>query len=136
MINWEVNMSIGENIKRIRRDKGLTQGELAQKSKLGLNLISRLERDATDPKLSSIYKLINALGCTADALLLDNDISGLPMVLKTSIERISSLGEDDQKAIIHVIDNYTNAVAYSRMLEGKAFLGIRNMTGKTENVLK
>lgn len=128
-------MSIGENIKRIRRDKGLTQGELALESKLGLNLISRLERNATDPKLSSIYKLINALGCTADALLLDDD-SSLPMTLKTSLERISSLAEDDQKAIIHVIDNYANAIAYSQMLEGKAFLGIRNMAGKTENVLK
>ncbi len=129
-------MSIGENIKRIRRDKGLTQGELALESKLGLNLISRLERNATDPKLSSIYKLINALGCTADALLLDDDDSSLPMTLKTSLERISSLAEDDQKAIIHVIDNYANAIAYSQMLEGKAFLGIRSMAGKTENVLK
>ena len=129
-------MSIGENIKRIRRDKGLTQGQLAQESKLGLNLISRLERDATNPKLSSIYKLMNALNCTADALLLDDNISGLPTILKASLERISSLGEEDQKAIIHVIDNYTNAVAYSRMLEGKAFLGIRNMDGKTENILK
>lgn len=129
-------MSIGENIKRIRRDKGLTQGQLAQESKLGLNLISRLERDATDPKLSSIYKLMNALNCTSDALLLDDNISGLPTILKASLERINSLGEDDQKAIIHVIDNYTNAVAYSRMLEGKAFLGIRNIAGKTENILK
>ena len=129
-------MSIGENIKRLRRDKGLTQGQLADNSKLGLNLISRLERNATDPKLSSLYKLMNALECTADALLLDDDISGLPMILKTSLERIGALDEEDQKSIIHVMDNYVNAVAYSNMLNGRGIFNLQPIAGKTEKILK
>jgi len=129
-------MSIGDNVKRLRRDKGLTQGELADKSKLGLNLISRLERDATDPRLSSLYKLMNALDCTADALLMDPDISNLSTILKTQFERISVLGEEDQKVLIHVIDNYSRAAAYDNMTEGRGYLSMQAILGKTEKVLK
>ena len=62
-------MSIGENVKRLRRDKGWTQGELADKSKLGLNLISKIERHSPDIKSSTIYKLMDALNCNSDMLL-------------------------------------------------------------------
>jgi len=129
-------MSIGDNVKRLRRDKGLTQGELADKSKLGLNLISRLERDATDPRLSSLYKLMNALDCTADALLMDPDISNLSTILKTQFERISVLEEEDQKVLIHVIDNYSRAAAYDNMTEGRGYWSMQAILGKTEKVLK
>lgn len=129
-------MSIGENIKRLRRDKGLTQGELASLSKLGLNMISKLEGDKTDPKLTSLYKLIGALECTADALLIDSKISSLPTILKTQFERVNQLPEENQKAIIHVMENYCNAIAYGNMVEGRGFFSMQPIMGKTEKVLK
>jgi len=129
-------MSIGENVKRIRRDKGLTQGELAEKSKLGLNLISRLERDATDPRLSSLYKLMNALECSADALISDEGNSSLPTLLKTQIERITVLPTDDQKVVIKMIDNYSKAVAYDNIVKDRGFFSMQPIMGKTESVVK
>ncbi|WP_399495558.1 helix-turn-helix domain-containing protein, partial [Streptomyces sp. P9(2023)] len=44
-------MSIGENLKRIRRDKGWTQSELANNCGIRLGQISKIERNETDPKL-------------------------------------------------------------------------------------
>ena len=129
-------MSIGNNIKRLRRDKGLTQGELAKKSKLGLNLISRLERDATDPKLTSLYKLMNSLECTADALLSDEGISSMPTLLKTQFERIMVLPEEDQRIIIKLIDNYSKAIAYDSITKDSGFFKMKPIMGKTENVIK
>jgi len=129
-------MSIGANLKRIRRDKGLTQGELAEKSKLGLNLISRLERDATDPRLSSLYKLMNALDCSADALISDEGNSSLPTLLKTQIERITVLPADDQKVVIKMIDNYSKAVAYDNIVKDRGFFSMQPIMGKTESVVK
>ncbi len=129
-------MSIGDNVKRIRRDKGLTQGELAEKSKLGLNLISRLERDATDPRLSSLYKLMNALGCSADALLISEEASGLPTILKSQLERIGALPEEEQKAIIHVMDNYAKAIAYDNITKDRGFWTMKPIMGKTQDILK
>jgi transcriptional regulator with XRE-family HTH domain len=129
-------MSIGDNIKRLRRDKRLTQGELATKSNLGLNLISRLERDATDPKLSSLYKLMNALECTADALISDEGVSSMPTLLKTQFERITVLPEDDQRVIIKLIDNYSKAIAYDSITKDRGLFSMQPIMGKTENVLK
>jgi len=129
-------MAIGENIKRLRRDKGLTQGQLADKSKLGLNLISRLERNATDPKLSSLDKLMNALECSADALISDEENSGLPTLLKTQVERITVLPAEDQKVIIKMIDNYSKAVAYDNIMKDRGFFSMQPIMGKTESVLK
>jgi len=129
-------MSIGANLKRIRRDIGLTQGELAEKSKLGLNLISRLERDATDPRLSSLYKLMNALDCSADALISDEGNSSLPTLLKTQIERITVLPADDQKVVIKMIDNYSKAVAYDNIVKDRGFFSMQPIMGKTESVVK
>lgn len=129
-------MSIGENVKRIRRDRGLTQGELAEKSNLGLNLISRLERDATDPRLSSLYKLMKTLDCSADALISDEGNSSLPTILKTQIERITVLPEDDQKVIIKMIDNYSKAVAYDSIVKDRGFFSMKPILGKTKNVIE
>jgi len=129
-------MSIGDNVKRIRRDKGLTQGELAEKSKLGLNLISRLERDATDPRLTSLYKLMSALECSADALISDEGVSSLPTLLKTQLERITVLPEDDQKVIIKMIDNYSKAVAYDNIVKDRGFFSMQPIMGKTKSIIK
>jgi len=129
-------MSIGENIKRLRRDKGLTQGELAKMSKLGLNMISKLEGDKTDPKLSSLYKLMKALDCSADALISDEGNSSLPTLLKTQIERITVLPDEDQKVVIKMIDNYSKAVAYDNIVKDRGFFSMQPIMGKTENVIK
>ncbi len=102
-------MPLGENIKRLRRDKGWTQGQLAKKSNLGLNLISKLERNATDPKISTIYKLINALECSPDTLLMDTSKVGTNAILKAVLERAILLPEKDKKTIIDVVDNYIMA---------------------------
>ncbi|EOA2565072.1 helix-turn-helix domain-containing protein, partial [Vibrio vulnificus] len=64
-------MSIGENLKRLRRDKGWTQGELADNCGIRLGQISKIERNETDPKLSTIYAITKALDCTPNALLMD-----------------------------------------------------------------
>jgi transcriptional regulator with XRE-family HTH domain len=99
-------------------------------------MISKLERDSTDPRLSSLYKLMNALECTADELLVDVNTSSTPTILKTQFQRISALPEEDQKAIIHVVDQYCKAVAYDSMIEGRGYFTLKPILGKTENVLK
>ena len=58
-------MSIGENLKRLRRDKGWTQGELADNCGIRLGQISKIERDETDPKelLSNVVYGDHAVAC-------------------------------------------------------------------------
>ena len=128
-------MSIGENVKRLRRDKGWTQGELADKSKLGLNLISKIERHSPDIKSSTIYKLMDALNCNSDMLLLDVEKSNMGTILKSQFERAAELPEKNQESIIDVIDKYCKADAFEKLLKEGNKSSLLWMKGKTGDVL-
>lgn len=54
-------MSIGENIKNIRMQKGLTQKQLAEKSGVAEITIRQYESDKREPKITQLQKIIVAL---------------------------------------------------------------------------
>lgn len=64
--------AIGIRIRRIRKERGLTQQRLAEMSNLEPSNISHIERGATKLSLPSIINIANALGVTVDDLLCDN----------------------------------------------------------------
>ncbi|MDG9859402.1 XRE family transcriptional regulator [Acinetobacter ursingii] len=59
--------TLGENLKKIRKAKGLTQKQVAQKSGVRQSVISDLET-GTAKSTGSIVELANALGVTAEDL--------------------------------------------------------------------
>ncbi len=52
---------LAASLKRLRRNKGLTQQRLAKKARLTLGYVARLEIGYHDPKLSTLTKLAKAL---------------------------------------------------------------------------
>ena len=62
-------MSIGERIKTLRKAKGLSQIDLAQKAEIAVNSIRLYEAGKREPKLEAIEKLSAALGVTKGQLL-------------------------------------------------------------------
>ncbi|WP_197463351.1 helix-turn-helix domain-containing protein, partial [Alcanivorax sp. HI0007] len=74
-------MALGENLKRLRKLAGLTQGELAAVADMKLGHISKLERNETDAKVSTIHKLMEALNCSANDLLHVKGEAGLSQML-------------------------------------------------------
>jgi transcriptional regulator with XRE-family HTH domain len=100
-------MSLGENIRRLRLDKGWTQGQLSERSGVKVPHISSLEQDDGDPKLSTLYKLMQAFGCTPNALLRDpEEIREADALLSFSYERARQLRDEDKDALIYAIERY------------------------------
>ena len=62
-------MSIGQTIKRLRRNADMTQEELAEILSISPQAVSRWETDATMPDLSLIPAIVNLFGVTSDELL-------------------------------------------------------------------
>lgn len=62
-------MNIGENIKRFRKEKGLTQKELGERLNMTQSAIGQFENNTTSPKLETVEKIASALGTTAFALM-------------------------------------------------------------------
>lgn len=53
---------VGENIRRIRKEKGLTQEAFAVKSGFTQQYLSDLERGRRNPTVVTLYELARALG--------------------------------------------------------------------------
>ena len=61
--------TIGNRIQKFRKEKGLTQEELAAKLGLSSQAVSKWENDASCPDISLLPKLCELLGVTSDELL-------------------------------------------------------------------
>lgn len=131
----EIKMSFGENLKRLRRDKGWTQLQLAKAADLKITHIPKLENDGADPKLSSIYKLLGALGCSADTLLMDSEKVGIDAILKATIERAAGLPEGNKRVLIDVVDKYCIAAGLEQSFSKENSTGFRLITEKYKSPL-
>ena len=56
------SMQIGEKIKRLRLQRGLTQEELADRCELSKGFISLLERNLTSPSIATLEDVLQTLG--------------------------------------------------------------------------
>ena len=64
-----MNIYIGENIKRLRRERGITQEELAERMNISAPAVSKWERGETLPDITMVLPLASYFGVTTDELL-------------------------------------------------------------------
>lgn len=62
-------MTIGERIKKIRQEKGLSQKELGERISVSQQMIGQWENGKANPKIETIEKIAKALGESAIRLL-------------------------------------------------------------------
>ncbi len=60
---------LGKNLKRIRTEKNLTQGDIVRSLGFSRSFVSNIENGKTNPTLSTITNLAKALGVSTDELL-------------------------------------------------------------------
>ena len=63
------NKSIGEMISSLRKEKGMTQNDLAEKMNVTDKALSKWERNLSCPDINSIPKLAEILGTSVEDLL-------------------------------------------------------------------
>jgi transcriptional regulator with XRE-family HTH domain len=61
---------VGDNVRRIRSDKGMTQEQLAELSGFSQQYLSDLERGRRNPTVVTLFELAQALGSTPVELIL------------------------------------------------------------------
>lgn len=60
---------LGENLKRIRTAKGISQGEISRILEVDKSFISNIENGKTNPTLSTIAKIAKAVGVSVGELM-------------------------------------------------------------------
>jgi len=69
MSSQDVRKIFGENVRKVRKSKELTQEELADKTGLHSTYIGQVERGRRNPSLINICKIIKALNVTSTSIL-------------------------------------------------------------------
>ena len=64
-------VKIGDRLRDLRVRRALTQEELAEKADVGTNTVARLERNESEPHMSTLRKLALALGVDPAELIGD-----------------------------------------------------------------
>ncbi len=101
---------LGENLRRIRILRGLTQLELADKANVTKKIISNMEVGRSHPDDVMLKRLCLILKVSSDTLLGLKDIKGLDMPMNIRWTKrfrlIDDLPEARKKILIKVIDDF------------------------------
>ena len=91
-----VNSRIGEKIKDLRNQNGLTQQELADRSELTKGYISQLERGQVAPSVVTLLDLIECLGTTPSEFFKETEEEHVVYSEGAFFEKIDDAGNSIQ----------------------------------------
>ena len=106
-------MSVNNKIKELRKKKGWSQTELAQKMNMKNSNLSRYESGKITPSLPVLERFANVFGVSADYLLSENDNLEEPAFVKVEdvefynkFKQLENLPQDDKEALNKVIESF------------------------------
>jgi transcriptional regulator with XRE-family HTH domain len=62
-------IKLGKNLKRIRMQKNVSQGDIARALKVGRSFITNIENGKTNPTLATIARIAKAVGVSVGELM-------------------------------------------------------------------
>jgi transcriptional regulator with XRE-family HTH domain len=94
-----------EHLAALRKQKGMTQQQLADRVGVHVVQLRRYEAGTSQPTLDVIRSLAVALGVSADALLFAPDERGPDDSLKLQFEAVSRFDPESKKVVQQVLDS-------------------------------
>lgn len=101
-------MEIGERLRELRIQRGLTQEELADRCELSKGFISQVERELASPSIATLKDMLECLGVTLQAFFSDN--SGEKVVYAPQDMFEKEDGEEGRKITWLVPDAQKNSM--------------------------
>jgi len=103
-------MPFAEKLSKLRKEKGLTQQEMAQIAGVGIVQIRRYEKGTASPTLEVIKNIANNLGASTDELILDKtdepvSYKILDRTLLEQFKLVSKLNPHDKDAIKTILES-------------------------------
>jgi len=100
---------IGLRLTRLRKEQGLTQGQLAERAKCSQQLIAEYEAGRMNIPLGRLVNIADALGVGVDDLLRDSgngsEKRGPPSKVDRLAEQISHLPRSRRRFVVEMIEN-------------------------------
>jgi len=109
--------AFGERLSVLRKQKGLTQSQLAQKVGLSVEMINYYERRCPNPSASFIEKTAKVLAVSTDELIGTKPMKAQPgpkSKIEQRIETIKHLPRNKQKLVLDLLETVFQSEALAR----------------------
>lgn len=104
----QIAKDFGSNLLKLRKEKGFTREELAERSNLSANYIYGLENGTYLPGFMAIIDLSNSLNITPTQLLDKYIFNKKDMFIEKICQNIDNLSESDFDLLLNIIDFLKN----------------------------
>lgn len=98
-------MSFPQRLAALRKERGLTQQQMADTIGVHISQLRRYEAGTTQPTIEAFRRTVLALSVSADMLLFDEGERGPDDRLKFQFEAISKLDDKEREALETVISS-------------------------------
>lgn len=98
-------MTFSERLAELRREKGLTQQQLAGRVGLHQTQIHRYESGSSEPSMDALRRLALAFGVSTDALVFEEGERGPDEELRLQFEAVSRFGPEEKRVAKAVLDS-------------------------------
>ena len=99
-----IEKQIGRRIQAIRKQRGLTQEQLAEQLDISTTHMSAIERGVSGVTVEKRVQIINCLDCTADDLFCDVIHTGYRNKSSRLYDLIAALPAKEQQKIFDVVE--------------------------------
>jgi transcriptional regulator with XRE-family HTH domain len=97
-------MGFGTRLTTIRKEKKISQSDLAIKAGIHNNVLGRYEREETQPSIEMASKLAEVLNVSLDYLVLGKTDVTVDQTLLEKVLSIQQLPEEDREHIKYTLD--------------------------------
>ena len=94
---------IGEQIRRLRTSKRMSQAKLGELSGVEPSYISHIERGVAKPSLPTLINIANVFEVTLDELVYDNIVKSAHISAKLIEEQLQYCSPDELTALVEII---------------------------------
>ena len=99
MVDYKI---IGERLKKVRKDKGITQEVLADKMEVSIVFLSRVERGSLHINLKRLSQICEILG-VSEGYILNGTYSNSTSYLEKDFKELLDITTNDKKELIYRI---------------------------------
>ena len=105
--------SLGSVIRKYRKERGLTQYELAEKAELSHRQVMSIERGRCYPKFENLCRLVRVLNIPPDHIFHSNSIDN-DVALDSFIELYRSCTPEDKETVLATMQTLVDHLADRR----------------------
>ena len=116
--HWTWLMNIRDRLIELRRERNLTQQEMADAIGVHVNQIRRYEAGATQPSLDVLKKLATSMNVTIDSLVFGEGERDPTDDLRLQFEAVSRMPEEEKRIVKALLEGMIVKYQTKQMIGG------------------